>query len=106
MKRRTILPCWCVRLVAGGETHEVVQTGVCNWVKAEARIRAYFIAERRQIVERFLSMERMNEQDANAWLAVANGGDDGRGRVSGPRGKRVVHSVVDGKKQLFPLRYY
>lgn len=75
MKRRTLLPCWCVRLVAGGETHEVVQTGVCNWEKAEARIRRYFIAERKQIVDRFLSMERMSEQQAKVWLEVADRGE-------------------------------
>ena len=68
MKRRTILPCWCVRLIAGGEIHEVVQTGVRNQDKAEARIRRYFIAERGQFVQRFLSMERMNEQEADAWI--------------------------------------
>lgn len=94
MKRRTILPCWCVRLVAGGETHEVIQTGICNWEKAEARIRRYFIAERQQIVEKFLSMERMSEQEAKAWLEVAERRDASRGRVSSPRGKRDVLSVV------------
>lgn len=68
MKRRTIMPCWAVTLVAGGETHEVVQTGLCDVIKCEARIRRYFWNERGQQVDRFISFVRMNEKDAKAWL--------------------------------------
>ena len=103
MKRRTILPCWCVTLVAGGVVYEVVQTGVCDWSKAEARIRRYFIAERKEVVERFVSMERMNEKDADAWLhANERGSVDGSG-TGRSRGKPTRYSV-DRSGQSIPLR--
>lgn len=104
MKRRTIIPCWAIWLVAGGEKIQVVQTGICSWAVCEARIRRYFIAERGQVVERFLSMERMNEKDAELWLNADERGDVQRAAaVRADRRTRV--RVVDDRK-LIPLRYY
>ena len=104
MKRRTIMPCWAVWVVAGGEKIQVVQTGICSASVVEARIRRYFIAERGQVVDRVLSMERMSVEDAEAWLAANDGGDVQRALTLKPRGGVVALSVPDRK--LVPLRYY